>query len=256
VLTLVAIVAGCATNPRPHEASARRFDFRQDTFAYQNELVWEYYYDTNGVWTTHRREPKPTYTLHCVVVARSARQFFDYVRFDATQPVADERTYRRLVRHAIQIDPRRNPDSADQVVIPGYHNLREFSKAHPQLLKDECGGAWQSYVQRGHWRMIFPFSRHQQSGVARQLLDELKTYHPPIVHLVRFPSLSINHAILIYEGQEAETKIRFSAYDPNQPAAPVTLTFDRTTNTFMLPANAYFPGGRVDVYEIYHRWDY
>ena len=250
------LLTGCAIDPKPLGTAARCFDFRQDTFAYANELVWEYYYNSNGVWTTQRRQPKPTYSLHCVVVARSARQFFDYARFDPTQPVVDEATYRRLVRHIIQIDPRRDPNSADQVVIPGYPNLREFSKAHEQLLKDECGGAWQSYVQRGHWRMIFPFTRHQQQAVARQLLQELKTCHPPIVHLVRFPSLSINHAILLYDSNESETEIRFSGYDPNQPENPLTLTFDRGANTFTLPPNSYFPGGRVDVYEIYHRWDY
>jgi hypothetical protein len=256
LLVMVALFTGCATDPKPQAVATRCFDFRQDTFAYPNELVWEYYYNTNGVWTTHRREPKPTYSLHCVVVARSARQFFDYARFDPTEPVADETTYRRLVRHVIQIDPRRDPDDADLVIIPGYANLRDFSKAREQLLKEECGGAWQSYIQRGHWRMIFPFSRHQQQSVARELLKELKSCHPPIVHLVRFPSLSINHAVLIYNGAESESAIRFSAYDPNQPAEPITLIFDRATNTFNLPANSYFPGGRVDVYEIYHRWDY
>jgi hypothetical protein len=252
---LLTLLSGCATDPRPH-AATRTFDFSHDTFAYPNELVWEYSYDTNGVWTTHRREPKPTYALHCVVVARSARQFFDYARFDPIQPVADDSTYRALIRHVIQIDPRQNPATADQVVIPGYANLREFSEAHEQLLKDECGGAWQSYLQRGHWRMIFPFSRHQQKSVARQLLNELKTCRPPIVHLVRFPSLTINHAILLYDAHASETEIRFSAYDPNSPAEPATLTFNCATNTFILPANSYFPGGRVDVYEIYHRWDY
>ena len=255
-LALLATLTGCITDPKPFGTSRRCFDFRQDTFAYPNELVWEYYYNSNGVWTTRRHEPKPSYTLHCVVVARSARQFFDFARFDPTQPVAEETIYRRLVHHLIQIDPRRDPVIADQVIIPGYANLREFSKAHEQLLKEECGGAWQSYVQRGHWRMIFPFSRQQQQGVAHQLMKELQTCHPPIVHLVRFPSLSINHAILVYDGIESDTEIRFSAYDPNQPAEPVTLTFDRATNTFNLPVNAYFPGGRVDVYEIYHRWDY
>jgi hypothetical protein len=250
------LLAGCATDPKPHAIAPRPFDFAQDTFAYPNELAWEYFYDTNGVWTTRRREPRPTYALHCVVVARSVRQFFDYARFDPKQPVADESTYRGLVRHVVQIDPRRDPSTADQIVIPGYANLREFSKAHERLLKEECGGAWHSYVQRGHWRMVFPFSRHHQEGVALQLLSELKTRHPLIVHLVRFPSLAINHAIVVYDSHESKTEIRFLAYDPNDPSQPVTLNFDRASNTFFLPANSYFPGGALNAYEIYHRWDY
>ena len=250
------LLCGCVTHPKSRADDTRRFDFQSDTFAYPNELVWEYYYDTNGVWTTQRRQPAPTYSLHCVVVARSARQFFDFARFDPKQPIADENTYRRLVRHVIQIDPREDPWAVEQIIIPGYDNLRAFSRAHEQLLKEECGGAWQSYFQRGHWRMIFPFSRNQQQQIAKQLLSELQANHPPVVHLVRFPSLTINHAILLFDAEEREKDIRFSAYDPNQPATPVILTFDRATNTFILPVNSYFPGGRVDVYEIYHRWDY
>jgi hypothetical protein len=256
VLLGLALLSGCATDPKAHSISSRPFDFNRDTFAYPNELVWEYFFDTNGVWTTRRREPKPTYALHCVVVARSARQFFDYARFDPQQPVADENTYRKLVRHVIRIDPRRDPATAEQIVIPGYADLREFSKAHERMLKEECGGSWQSYVQRGHWRMVFPFSRHHQENVAQQLLDELKTRHPSIVHLLRFPSLAINHAILVYDAQDTKTEIRFLAYDPNEPSQPVTLTFDRTRNTFFLPANSYFEGGNLNAYEIYHRWDY
>jgi hypothetical protein len=66
----------------------------------------------------------------------------------------------------------------------------------------------------------------------------------------------INHAILIFAAEETEAEIRFSAYDPNQPGQPVSLRFDRATHTFILPVNSYFPGGRVDVYEIFHQWDY
>lgn len=250
------LLSGCATAPKADPAPGRVFNFQRDTFAYPNELVWEYFYNTNGVWTSRRREPKPSYSLHCVVVARSARQFFDYTRFDPQQPVADEATYRRLIRRVMGINPRRRISPDQRIVIPGYADLREFSRAHESLLKKECGGAWQSYVQRGHWRMIFPFSRHKEELVAKQLLEELQRHHPPIVHLVRFPSLQINHAILVFASEESPQEIRFRCYDPNHPSGPVQLTFDRQTRTFKLPANDYFPGGRVDVYEIYNRWDY
>ena len=53
--------------------------------------------------------------------------------------------------------------------------------------------------------------------------------------------------------RRARETIRFAAYDPNAPDAPATLSYDRATRTFTLPHNTYFRGGRVDVYEIYHR---
>ncbi|HVY70882.1 MAG TPA: hypothetical protein VHH73_13200, partial [Verrucomicrobiae bacterium] len=62
-LAFVLLLGGCATNPS--SASARRFDFSQDSFAYPNELVWEYRFDDKGNWHGTRREPPPAYALHC-----------------------------------------------------------------------------------------------------------------------------------------------------------------------------------------------
>ncbi|MBI3877007.1 MAG: hypothetical protein HY300_13810 [Verrucomicrobia bacterium] len=136
-------------------------------------------------------------------------------------------------------------------MIPGFSDLHSFSETNAGLLKTECGGAWQSYFQRGHWRMIFPFSRRHQERMANQLVPDLKQNRPPVVHVVRFPSLAINHAVVIFDAQESEREVQFAVYDPNDPRQPATLTFDRASRTFSLPRNDYFAGGRVDVYEIY-----
>src|SRR6266496_536599 len=90
------LLAGCATSPRS-TPDARHFIFERDTFAYANELVWEYRFDAQGKWTHRRHEPKPDYTHHCFVVARSAKQFFQNARFDPALPKADSSTYRRRI---------------------------------------------------------------------------------------------------------------------------------------------------------------
>ncbi|HYG33395.1 MAG TPA: hypothetical protein VEC99_01345 [Clostridia bacterium] len=250
------LLCGCATSNLPGEAGSRRFSFLQDTFSYPNELVWEYRYDENGKWTTHRRETKPDYAQHCFVVARSAKQFFAGARFDPQQPVADEETYRKLVRRVVSLNPRKPVAEEDKIIIPGYPDLRAFSEAHEALLKAECGGAWQCYLQRGNWRMVIPFSRNHQEHAAREILSQIESNRPAVVHLVRFPQLTINHAVLVYDSQETDSTIGFLCYDPNQPSMPLSLSFDRRNRTFSLPPNEYFPGGRVDLYQIYNRWNY
>jgi hypothetical protein len=241
------VLCGCST-PRP--VSDRPFLFKHDTFAYANELIWEYHFDpATGEATHHHRKPPPDYTHHCFAVARSAKQFFLHAKFDASQPVAEEAVYRRLIREVISRSAR--SASNHKVIVPGFASLYDFSQAHEELLKEECGGAWQSYFQRGHWRMIFPFSRAHQEKLASRLVESLKENCPPVVHVVRFPSLSINHAVVVFEAAESENEIRFGVYDPNVPEHPASLTFDRATRTFHFPANCYFIGGRVDVYEIY-----
>jgi len=256
LLLLIACLCGCASGRPPAAAESRKFEFSKDTFAYANELVWEYAYDANGHWTTRRRQPKPTYALHCYVVARSAYQFFENARFDPQQPRVDETAYRQLIRRVIATNPRKPLPPGDRVIIPGYPDLRSFSEDNGALLKAECGGAWQSYFQRGNWRLIFPFTRHQQLEVARRVMARLQEDHPVLAHVVRFPQLTINHTVLIFAANELTNSVQFVAYDPNQPGGPLILTFDYGASTFVQPPCDYFPGGRVDVYEICHRWDY
>lgn len=247
---------GCATSRQIHPANSRPFSFQTDTFGYANELVWEYGFDANGKWKGHPRQPKPDYTHRCFVVARSARQFFQFARFDASLPKADEATYRKLIRRVVARDPQRNLPDSERIIIPGYANPREFSVGEEHLLKAECGGAWRSYFQRGHWRMIFCFSREHQRKTADSLIGKIRHNRPPVVHIVRFPQLTINHALVLFDVTETEKEIQFAVYDPNKPEKPSRLTFDRATKTFSFPANDYFPGGRVDIYEIYRSWLY
>jgi hypothetical protein len=250
-LLLVLTLCGCATSSPGTARATRPFNFQKDTFAYANELVWEYHFDEHGKWVSHARSPEPDYTHHCFVVARSAKQFFLQARFDPDQPVADAATYRRLIRQVVSASPSRARPESNKIVIPGYADLRSFSLAQAPLLKAECGGAWESYVQHGHWRMIAPFSRHSQERMAMELLDDLRGNLPAVVHVVRFPQLTINHAVVVYDAAVAATEIRFTTYDPNNPGAPVTLVYDRASRTFLFAANDYFPGGRVDAYEVY-----
>ena len=248
------VLCGCAGDKQ--FVGTRPFDFQRDSFSYGNDLVWEYHFDANGKWVHHRREPPSDYTLHCFVVARSARQFFENAKFDPTQPIATEGTYRCLIRRVVSVDPSHPLPDSKKIVIPGYADLRDFSAGQEKLLKAGCGGAWQSYFQRGHWRMILPFSRAHQNRTAEQLLSDLKENRPPVVHVLRFPQLSINHAVLLFDAKQSEKEILFSVYDPNKPDSPKTLTFDRASRTFTFPGNDYWPGGQVNVYEIKRSWDY
>jgi hypothetical protein len=230
--------------------------FGHDTFAYTNELVWEYHRDAaTGEMTPSKREVPSTYTHHCFAMSRSAWQFFNCARFDSSQPLADEVTYRRLVREVVRTNPRAELSARHQTVIPGYSNLFAFSRAHERLLKEECGSARQSYFQRGNWRMVFPMTQAHQERLARQLMAAVRD-QPAIVHIVRFPSLSINHAMVFYDAEESEGGMTFTAYDPNVADAPVSIVFDRGKRRFHMRANHYFGGGRVDIYQVYHTWNY
>lgn len=237
------------------EAIPRRFDFVRDSFAFANELIWEYRREgTTGGMSFLPREPKPDYAHRCFVLTRAARLFLYHARFDAVRGVAGENTYRQLVREVLSRNPRKPSAGGREVVFPGYASLREFSRARESLLKAECGGAWRSYVLRSHWRMVFPISRAHQRRTSAGLLAALRRGLSPIVHLVRFPSLTINHGMILFDAAATSRGVEYSAYDPNDPSQPVRLTFAAAGGAFALPPNRYWPGGELDVIEIYRSW--
>ena len=257
-VVVLALVVGCAACATPVDLGHQRFRFPADTFAFANETVWVYAAGGGGSW--HRREPPPPFSLRCGTMVRAARQFYASVRFDPSQAPVDDGTYARLVNEALRGDPRR--PARKRVVIPGYADLRTFSAAHESLVKTAMAGAWQSYLQRGNWRMIFPFPPGHQRRLARRLLDALAHGWPPIVHVVRYPELlrhpqvAINHLVMVYDAEETPAEIRFLAYDPNDAEGPVTIVFDRAARTFVYSATPYFVGGPLKVYEVYHGWLY
>jgi hypothetical protein len=241
----------------PAEHASRRFVFEKDTFAFKNELVWQYRFDSaTGGMATFRTDPPPSYALRCFVMVRSARQFFYHARFAPELPVASADEYRSLVRRVVRRNARYPSADADKVVIPGFASLRAFSSGQEAVLKAACGGAWQSYVLRSHWRMVFHISREHQEGVARRLTLTFPERPDPVVHIVRFPEMTINHGITLFERADSAKEIRFRVYDPNLPERPGELTYDRASRTFFFPANHYWAGGRVDVIEVYRNWMY
>ncbi len=253
-LLLIAL-AGCASPPHPSVA-ARRFEFPADAFAFTNELRRVYTQDPKtGKQHSVPKDPKPEYALRCFALAKASRQFLWHARFDPGATRLSDEGYRKAVRAVMSRTPRWGAGSEPPVVIPGYASLHDFSLAHSAMLKQEIGGIEESFLQRGHWRMVWPFGREQQARTAAGLKESLRQGKSPVVHLVRFPQLSINHAMLLFDCQDAEEGLRFKAYDPNHPEAPTDLIFDQRNRRFVLDGSDYFIGGRVDVYEVYrNQW--
>jgi hypothetical protein len=253
VLLLLTLFCGCAELGFREAAFERPFRFEADSLAFSNELIWSYDFDAEGTWRAAPHPAPAGYTHRCFVLARSARQFFQHARFEPALPVPDDAVLSEQVRRVVRTSPRRRLPESERIVIPGFANLRELSRSREALLKDALGGPLWSYLERGNWRMVIPFSRRHQADTARRLTAAIDRQRPPVVHLVRFPHITINHAILLYAYHESADAIRFEAYDPNAPDGPAILSYERATRRFTLPRNSYFSGGRVDVYEIYHR---
>jgi hypothetical protein len=235
----------------------RRFQFERDTFSFPHELVWKYRFDpATGAMTTGKAEPPPTYYHRCFVMVRATRLFFDYARFAPELPPADAETNRQLVRQIISRNPRRAGTESERVIIPGYDGLRAFSQAHAAVLKAECGAPWESYFLRSHWRMIFRVSGRFQEMMAEKLKRSVSNRDVSLVHLFRFPRITINHGIVLYRFADSAADIEFEAYDPNLPEHPVTLVFEKKRRVFTFAPNIYWGGGVLSVMEIFCDFPY
>jgi hypothetical protein len=236
---------------------ARKFCFERDTFAFHHELVWKYHFDpVTGAMTTYKSDPPPTYYHRCFVLIRATRLFFDYAKFAPELPPADAGTYRHLIRCVIASDPRRPCAEDKRIVVPGFDSLRSFSQVHEKLLKENCGAAWESYFLRSHWRMIFRVYGRFQEKMAAKLKRSIQTRGLALVHLFRFPRITINHGITLYRFTETLEKIEFTAYDPNIPEHPVTLVYEKSCRAFTFAPSIYWGGGRLSVMEIYTGFPY
>jgi hypothetical protein len=215
--------------------------------------MWQYRPDPVSGRMLTSSNGRPEYGHRCFVMVRAGRQFFYHAHFAPELPKLDAARYRELVRRVLSRSPRRASPEGEKIIIPGFPSLRAFSEAEGALLKSCCGGAWRSYVLRSHWRMVFPISRRHQEQTAERLLKGAGNSEA-IVHLVRFPQLTINHGITLFGRADSEAMIRFDAYDPNVPERRTELSYERSRRRFVFPPNHYWAGGQVDVIEIFRGW--
>jgi hypothetical protein len=242
---------GCAT-PARRTTMDRSFEFDHDTFAYTNNNYWVYDLDSDPNGTiVKERLANVDHGQRCTVMSRTARQFFYGVRFEENAPKLAPDDYRSLIRRVLSTNPRHEQPAESPIVIPGYADLRSLSIDYEVLLKEELQGRWTGYFQRGNWRMIFAFSPSQNRATARGLVEDTARGHLPLVHVVNYPAIDINHTVLIFAYEESPLQIRFELYDPNNSDHSGSLVYDRASATFSYNRTDYFAGGPVQVYEIY-----
>lgn len=231
------------------EKVPQRFDFSRDTFSFQNDTLWAYSVDASGALHMRAQENPPEYTRRCFVLVRSALQFHKFVEFDPRRPKLDDAGYRRLVKIISRV-PVWFPQTGKKIVVPGYADLRSFSKAHTKLMQDELGAWWPNYFRFGNWRMAYIFPRVWQKNLATELTDKIDQGKIQALFLTRFRP--INHCLIVYD---CKPRVGggwvFLGYDPNDAKKPRMLEFDPKTNNFVLGRTSYFNGGIVNVSKAY-----
>ena len=257
LFAIVLVLWGCAHTP-PLESSNKPFRFERDRLGFANETVWNYVdgkpqprRDEGGDDESYEEDDE-RYTRRCFVVARATVQFWKFAKFDPSQAPFDEEMLAKQIRKVTNKDVWRDPlPDHKRVVFPGYKDLKQLSSAQAKVFRDHLGLGWPVYFRAGNAPMVVPPTRASQEKLHQEIVADLKKNYPTIVWLINFPSLSINHAVVVYDYRKVKEKFIFKIYDPNYLDSPKELTYDPQSKTFSFEKTFYFVGGAVDVRPLY-----
>jgi hypothetical protein len=223
--------------------AAPAFDFAADTFAFPNEV------------RAQHPDRDDLYANYCFVLARAVRQFFTFARFDPAAPRLSPEAYAERVRAVTARPPwAPAPVPDDRVVIPGYANLREFSRAEEAAVKAGLGGRFWTFVHWTNWRVTMPVTRAHQAAVAREVVDELDAGRLVQLLVTNWPKPELNHTVVAYAYRRVAAGVELVVWDPNDPAAPGALTFDTGAGQFQATRLPGTEPGVIRAFRMYHSW--
>jgi hypothetical protein len=250
LLGVVLVTAACATGPLwgpPPEgagdarAVAPEFTFATDTFAFANQI------------RARHRDEDNLYANYCFVLARGLRQFSQFARFDPTRPRLDHDGYVALVRRlaALTVSRPALPEN-ERIVIPGYANLREFSRAREAAVKEGLGSRFWTLVHWTNWRVTFWVTRGHQANVAHEIVSDLRAGRLAQLLVTNWPKPELNHTVVAFESHDRGAAVDFVVWDPNDPDAPGIVTFDRHAGRFWATRVYDTEPGAIRVFRMYY----
>src|SRR5882672_1691530 len=243
------LLSACASVPpapsaaRPDGTSVAGFTFAADTFVFPNEI------------RARTPDRDDLYANYCFVLARGLRQFFGFARFDPAAPRLALEEYVERVRALAARAPWEPPAPAEaRVVIPGYANLREFSRAQEAAIKEGLGGRFWTLVHWTNWRVTFPVTRGHQATVAREVMDELDAGRLVQLLVTNWPKSERNHPVVAFAYRPGRHVVEFVVWDPNGPAEPGTMTFDAEVRRFRATRIYDTEPGLIRAFRMYYSW--
>ncbi|MEI9999640.1 MAG: hypothetical protein WDO13_10955 [Verrucomicrobiota bacterium] len=251
LIALVAAPALRAYDP-PATPAPRPFQFDIDTFAFANETVWNYVNGAVQADAPQTAARKRDYTRRCFVVTRAAVQFWKFARFDPKAPPLPRAQLAARIRDVTGRDVWLPALPAGQrVVFPGYASLRAISATDPGVFQENIGLGWPVYFRPGNAPIVVPLDRETEARLNGEIFHDLQLNDPTVVWLYNFPSLNINHVVVIFAGTKRGTHYRYAVYDPNYTDGPKRLDYDAALRTFSYQPTFYFKGGAVNARAVY-----
>jgi hypothetical protein len=237
-------------------AAASDFNFDRETLSFANTTVFQY---QGGKVRVRKSDPtadkaKP-YSRRCFVMSRAVLQFHKFARFEPGGARLDDKELARRVRKVAHEPPWHAVRPKEQrIVFPGYRDLRAMSEARARVLQDNIGLGWPTYFRPGNGRMFYQHAQSYQERTHVEINRALAQGEFFVAYLSDFPTLHINHSVLIYARKTVRSKDgveRYRVYDPNHPDAPRELKWLPAKNAFDFQKDEEFVGGFTRVFQVY-----
>jgi hypothetical protein len=100
--------------------------------------------------------------------------------------------------------------------------------------------------------VIIPVTDGHQAGVAGEIMDGVSQGRLVQLLVTNWPKPELNHTVVAYEFRESAVGIEFLVWDPNDPAAPGRMTFDRRRSRFLATGLYDTEPGPIRVFRMYH----
>ena len=232
--------------------SATGFDFSRDTLSFANWTVFTY---ENGRIVSHKNQFGHHYSRRCFVMTRTVAQFYEFARFEPSAAKLDDNELHKRIRAVTRKPPWHDPLPPEKrIVIPGYRNLRELSAANTNLMQQNIGLGWVVYLRPGNARMFYLHDKNYQAKTHDHLEQALARHQFFIAYLSDFPTMHINHSVLVYKHdrpRSADGSDHYLVYDPNHPDAPRHLQWLPAKREFSYEKDQEFIGGFTRVFQVY-----
>jgi hypothetical protein len=227
----------------PPAGAATAFVVGADTFAFANDV------------RAHHPERDDLYANYCFVLARGVRQFFRFARFEPTAPRLAHAAYVERVRAVAARPPWHDAlPQVERVVIPGYANLQQFSRAEEAAVKEGLGGRFWTFVHWTNWRVTFPVTGEHQAIVARETVAELDAGRLVQLLVTNWPKPELNHTVVAYAYRPRPGGVEFVVWDPNEPGASGLVTFEAGRGRFWASRMYDTAPGVIRAFRMYHSW--
>ena len=214
----------------------RAFDFATDTLAVRAPQPTP----------QEEKESLSDPALRGHVDAHVARQFFLHARFEPTQKPPGTETRITLVRQVLKREAHETVRDDQRVVIPGYANLRAFSRLQGHLLRAESWLVCRCENRASLLTKAFGGGSDKDAAV-NELVSSIAANRPTLVRLYRHHALQYNRSLLVFDSHAGEGQVCLTAYDPAAPQHPVELTYNRVSRSFSLSDDAANSGPALGV---------